>query len=475
MERNISKSSNYVILCALLGVLIASGVSVSADEKLNPDNTSLGNTTVGGYDDSSDGWDYQPSGHGGWLKAKLKLINLGTLGGDSTSSAKAINDRGEIVGDYTSSNGVTHAFYYQDGLMRSLSSERCNAVAINDSGQIAGNLLTYSTNIFTNIFLPPIAITNNPFHPITNIIVFNPLTNILTQSANFAANTEVIPVPNQNGNEILTTNLQIVTNLVINSQPVFFRPGSSPNLFEGTNNGGFASGINNQGKIVGAVTLFNSITQYAFVYEKGLTTDLPELSSAYDPSAATAINNHGDIVGFSAIGLSSEHPFLYSQGLMQDLGTLGGSIGEATAINDVGEIVGYSTTTSNAEVHAFLYRQGQMIDLGGLLGAQFLTSTNPSGFSFPKLVSYASAINNEGQIVGFATATNGASHAFLYRDGTMIDLNNLVRLTYVNGPPGFLTLEGAGGINDWGQIVGVGSFWDGKHKTARAFLLDSAP
>jgi probable HAF family extracellular repeat protein len=409
-------------------------------------------------------------------KAQVELINLGTLGGDSIS-ATAINDLGEIVGDITSSDGataVTHAFYYRDGLMRSLNSKPCNAVAINDSGQIAGNLLTYSTNIFTNNFpnnfppLPPILFTNIPVHPITNIfrpstniIVINPLTNVLTQPSSFAADAMAVAFP---------TNGQVVTNLVINSQPVvFFRPGLSANLFEGPNNGGFASGINNQCEIVGAVSLSNSLTQYAFVFARGLTMDLPELSGAYAPSAATAINNHGDIVGFSAIGLSSEHPFLYSQGLMQDLGTLGGSMGEARAINDAGEITGNSMTISNAEMHAFLYRDGRMIDLGGLPDVQFSTSTNSPAF---KLISSASAINNWEQIVGEATASNGAIHAFLYSGGAMIDLNRLVRLTHVNGPPGFLALTGANGINDWEQIVGAGTFWDGRHEATRAFLLD---
>jgi hypothetical protein len=60
------KTRRLVTLCALLGALIASGVSASADEKLNPGNTGLGNTTVGGYVDSSGGWDFQPSGHDGW-------------------------------------------------------------------------------------------------------------------------------------------------------------------------------------------------------------------------------------------------------------------------------------------------------------------------------------------------------------------------------------------------------------------------
>ncbi len=410
-------------------------------------------------------------------KAEI-LINLGTLDRDSTSSATAINDRGEIVGNSStgsSPEAVIHAFYYRDGFMRSLNSKPCNAVAINDAGQIVGNLLTYSTNIFTNIFLPPIPITNIPVHPIypiTNIIGANLLTNILTQSANFAANTAELAFP---------TNGQIETNIYVNTQPVLFRPGLPPDLFEGTNNVGSALGINNQGEIVGGAYLpssASSVTQYAFVYKNGLTMDLPELSSNNDFSVASAINNHGDIVGYGFVGLGPlifEHPFLYSQGLMQDLGTLGGSIGLATAINDVGEITGFSTTISNAEEHAFFYRQGQMIDLGGLPGAQFLISTNLRPILPIKLVSVASAINNWGQIVGRATATNGAIHAFLYHDGTMIDLNDLVRLTHVNGGPGFLALVEANGINDWGQIVGAGTFWDGRHETGRAFLLELPP
>jgi len=129
-------------------------------------------------------------------------------------------------------------------------------------------------------------------------------------------------------------------------------------------------------------------------------------------------------------------------------------------------------TISNGEMHAFLYRNGQMIDLGGLPDAQFSTSTNSIGFSPPQLVSSASGINNWGQIVGEATANNGAIHAFLCSEGTMIDLNRLVRLTHVNGPPGFLVLIGANGINDLGQIVGAGTFWDGRQQATRAFLLD---
>jgi hypothetical protein len=40
----------------LLGVLLASSVSVFADEKMNPSQTALSNTTIGGYVNSSIQW-----------------------------------------------------------------------------------------------------------------------------------------------------------------------------------------------------------------------------------------------------------------------------------------------------------------------------------------------------------------------------------------------------------------------------------
>lgn len=341
------------------------------------------------------------------------------------------------------------------------------AAAINDAGQIVGSLLTYSTNIFTNIFSPPISISNIVVvNPITNIGVGNRPTNIVARSAGFAGDAMELTVPNQIAGGILPTNGQIVTNLVINSLAVLFRPVLSVNLLESTNPG-YASGINNQGEIVGSVTLLNDLESYAFDYKNGLTTDLPVLSSAVEPMAARCINNRAEIVGFG--GIEPEHPFLYSHGSMQDLGTLGGSNGEANAINDLGEVVGSSAVTSNAEIHAFLYRQGQMTDLGTLRGAN--ANSNP----FPPIVSDAYAINNWGMIVGIALTANSAPHAFVYCNGKMTDLNDLVKLTHTRGPAGFLELNEANGINDFGQIVGAGRYWDGAHETTRAFLLDWRP
>ena len=72
-----------------------------------------------------------------------------------------------------------------------------------------------------------------------------------------------------------------------------------------------------------------------------------------------------------------------------------------------------------------------MIDLGTLPGFQ------SSG---------AIGMNNNGQIVGYSQTASGAVHAFLYTDGEMKDLNELI------DPSLALSLWDAEAINDNGQI-----------------------
>ena len=85
------------------------------------------------------------------------------------------------------------------------------------------------------------------------------------------------------------------------------------------------------------------------------------------PGTATAINDSGQIVVNRPNGA-----FLYSNGVMTALGTLGGSSSYATALNDAGQVVGYSWTSGASGTpreHAFLYSSGVMADLGTLSGA----------------------------------------------------------------------------------------------------------
>lgn len=123
-----------------------------------------------------------------------------------------------------------------------------------------------------------------------------------------------------------------------------------------------------------------------------------------------AINDAGAIVGSHPHGARTV-AFLYQGGSLVDIGNPAVS-SEATAINARGEIVGAS------DGRAFLYRDGTLEDLGTLGGG----------------ASVANGINDRGEVVGMASDAHGAPGAFLF-DGTLralpaagdsaaIDINN---------------------------------------------------
>jgi len=86
-----------------------------------------------------------------------------------------------------------------------------------------------------------------------------------------------------------------------------------------------------------------------------------------------------------------------------DLGTLGGSSSSPSGINASGQVVGYSYTAGNLSTHAFLYSDGAMVDLNSLTGPA-------SGW---QQLDYAQGINDAGQIVGYGINAAGQTHAFL--------------------------------------------------------------
>ena len=102
-------------------------------------------------------------------------------------------------------------------------------------------------------------------------------------------------------------------------------------------------------------------------------TDLGTLgaNSLGNYSIAYCINSAGDIAGESSASSTkvSDPAFLYANGQMTNLGTLGGEYGQPHAINTSGQIAGYSTLASGS-YRAFLYTDGQMTALG-TLGADY--------------------------------------------------------------------------------------------------------
>lgn len=149
---------------------------------------------------------------------------------------------------------------------------------------------------------------------------------------------------------------------------------------------------------------------------------------------------------------------VYDSGVLRELPTFSGRSSYASAINERGWIVGGADLphagADEPPRRAFLYRDDQLIDLGTLGGSR----------------SSAAALNERGDVVGVSYVQSGfseASRAFLYTDGTMYDLNELIE------PGSGWVLEGAGGINDAGQIIGAGHFGIGGG--TRGFLLTPVP
>lgn len=223
--------------------------------------------------------------------------------------------------------------------------------------------------------------------------------------------------------------------------------------------------VNGKGIVVG-VSHDSEYQNHAFVWNGEVMTDLFPHS---DFSVATDINECGDIVGYFQNDSGASIAFLrYTNGMVVDLGNLGGQQSSAMGVNDVGQIVG-SSYLANGHRHAFLFENGEMRDLGTLrnVGGGFDTKSE------------AFEINNHGVVIGESVSLGAPARAFVWsRAEGMRDLQSLM-LCPTGAPtshtPHSFHLERVSDINDSGQIVGWGYFGeidgDGNKPPTHAVIL----
>jgi probable HAF family extracellular repeat protein len=150
-----------------------------------------------------------------------------------------------------------------------------------------------------------------------------------------------------------------------------------------------------------------------------------------DANASALVVGESDLPGDDFV-----HAYVWdSQNGMQDLGTFGppGARGwsYANAVNAAGQVVGGAELDGGPfAIHAFLY-DGTIHDLGTLGGDS----------------SIAKGINDMGVVVGRAYVNFFQPHGFVYSNGVMTDLNNLI------DPGSGLSIYDAYAINNAGWIT----------------------
>jgi len=226
--------------------------------------------------------------------------------------------------------------------------------------------------------------------------------------------------------------------------------------------GTWATAINDAGQVAGFSAVGFSET-YAFLYQAGAVTELGSFGGTI--SVANAINASGHIAGFaSRAGDGDDWPdprrtaSVYRDGMQHDLGSLGGWYSEANDINDAGFVTGWSTLDDNFIERPFLFSpdDGSMIDLGSLGGVS----------------ARANALNNAGLVVGLSGVASVGGfdyHAFVYGADGMLDLNALV------GERGDWQLVNAFDVNDAGQILAQACNGVGDCRAVRLDLVTAVP
>ncbi len=145
----------------------------------------------------------------------------------------------------------------------------------------------------------------------------------------------------------------------------------------------------------------------------GTFRDLGFLPDPNPMTQAFALNNHNKVVGASGEFSFPEqilHAFVWSRGVMRDIGDFGGTPNFAFDINDCGQITGYNSRKEDFHFkNAFLYSGGRLIDIDG-------RPSSEAPFSMGR------GINCHGHVVGSSDHLSG----FVYRGKRMQSLNALI-------------------------------------------------
>jgi len=392
--------------------------------------------------------------------ARYRLLDLGTLGGPNSSefASPVINNQGAITGAsdtadsdpnapncYNGDCFLNHAYIWTKGILTDLGGLPggfgSEGNGINDHNQIAGQSL--------NGLIDPLLGTP------AGIAVLWQSNGQIVDLGTLGGNQSLAATVNNRGQAVGGAANAIPDEFSMfgwgtQTRAFLWQKGTMRDL--GTLGGpdAFAIFINKRSQVAG-VAYTNSTanpgtgipTQDPFLWENGTMKDLGSLGGTL--SFVNAFNNRGQVAGESNLaGDLTSHPFLWDGKALKDLGSLGGSFGFATALNDLGEVAGGAWTADDEALHAFFWTNGMMKDLGTIND---------------DTCSVVHGMNSQGLVVGTSgDCPDGVfeQHGFLsLHGGPLIDLNDFVP------PQSDLVITDGESINERGEIAGSGMLPNG--------------
>ena len=355
-------------------------------------------------------------------------IDLGHLGGTQTV-ANGLNDAGQVVGWSKDASGRTQAFAWSNGVMTGLGflpgGTTSVANAVNNRGHVAGysyvsgtayHGFLYASNSMADIGALGTYSQARAINAMDELTGSSPPTNFPSENFSFLWK----------------------TNRFITISSFSFAAGSY-------SCDGY--GINDFSQISGSMRInatANTPRFWGYVWEDA--------------------NGNGTTD-------SDERHMLGSLGVA---GTTG-STSVAFDINDLGQVVGWTSITNDwYPNHAMLVTpsngvwkiptNGPPTSYDPALHTNFLMR-DLGTLDSPTNNSYAHSINDRSWIVGTSSTRSGTNQAFLWHDGVMSNLNDLIV-----ADSGWV-LTNATGINEFNEIVGNGLY----NGQPRAFILRVSP
>lgn len=217
----------------------------------------------------------------------------------------------------------------------------------------------------------------------------------------------------------------------------------------------FGSGANKRGTVTGTSLLTGNQQRRAFIWRAGEMEDLGTLGGGHS-SNSWPPNDRGEVAGNAELAtadpLSADicgfgtdracRGYVWRDGSMRSLPSLGGSNSLAAAINNRGQVFGAAETEQLTDC-GYLPRQFLPVVWERFAVAQVLplVGDDQNGSAYTG--------NRRGQIIGFTERCNANAHAVMWQDGVAIDLGNLGGTTAY-----------AFGINERGQVTGFSTLAD---------------